>query len=755
MSHLSLPRIHFQGEMFANVPTGNNDDVVKFIDVANVTIDTNNKTDAEIRKYLTEVDPAKGKIRASWNYYGSGRCWFDKVTVTSLHTPNGDLDQSDDPLIGATLNLNRAYMVDVDPESIFSSQIFCDTFQIKDSDGLLCTGQPTRFYSHWHYSHRNLAYLGERGFKGVSVVWQAVIPKTELQITAGNSPLLAALHNRAQAGQGLFIRFCTYFFKFDLTHEELAQRFRDSGEITPQNLHLVRNPAHGRILGTIGPWLQGETASLTANRCLFSSKTLVFSTLGFSLGPAAAHIDPDREKIVLDLITTIPEQDNSLKKLDRGPAWLKVYHPLDNGAFEPPRLIGPVPYDQQTYETQGGIVEVNYPKDLEALLDKGQLRLYFGNSNYSVLQEEDFTIDAAESGIYLDQGETHILELRVYKKGKPIQDPIVVKLEQYIMTDFDRDKAKSITPTNPASLEDYIVDVPEEIWVDPGGVFKVPLFAKIAGTCLLRFVVVDPKIKRFHQWYTNSFFTNIRVLPADNEEVSDTEVADWNFIYQKVLRYYHLIYPAMSLKIDLSQEAQVRQYAREIKAAIAKDNWHSWSYMPTTRDLSAGKRKLLERWCDLVIAAETSVIEEPQEEPQELNLPERSNIMSDYVMITAKFNAKAFFTTEDTELEGIREEAKRVFGVDPNDPNDNEPDNPAEHYWKNVSWTFAGTPAGGEGGWLAIIPRDSFVEFSKHLRGVSKFFDLDIQYLNRTDPIFADRTTSTAKSMVPVNSAHW
>jgi hypothetical protein len=91
------------------------------------------------------------------------------------------------------------------------------------------------------------------------------------------------------------------------------------------------------------------------------------------------------------------------------------------------------------------------------------------------------------------------------------------------------------------------------------------------------------------------------VLPKDDySSISDGDLT-FAFVYQEVLRYYHLTYPAMSKVFLLNDEATVTSQAAAILHVIAKDSWPRYGYMPRTRELSDGKRTLLERWCRKVI----------------------------------------------------------------------------------------------------------------------------------------------------------
>jgi hypothetical protein len=76
-------------------------------------------------------------------------------------------------------------------------------------------------------------------------------------------------------------------------------------------------------------------------------------------------------------------------------------------------------------------------------------------------------------------------------------------------------------------------------------------------------------------------------------------VVTWNFVYQNVIRYFYLIYPGMFLRLPFQNEATARQNATIIRQMVSKDSWDTTTYMPVSRDLSDGKRKLLQRWCAL------------------------------------------------------------------------------------------------------------------------------------------------------------
>jgi hypothetical protein len=277
--------------------------------------------------------------------------------------------------------------------------------------------------------------------------------------------------------------------------------------------------------------------------------------------------------------------------------------------------LGSVSYDRSTYEQGGGIVEVPYETEFASRIDEGQLLLFFDEAGHDKLAEVELAVETDERGIYLDLGEKEEKEIniRIFRKGKAPDKAVTIKIEHYITTNYDDVLP---FPPNPAPLPLHLVDIKiksekgvqmrshgqqAEILVEPAsqGRISLSLTPKKAGTCIIRFVPLEQPGGPFKKTFGTSFFTNVRVLPEDNYDAELKEPA-FQDIYDNVLRYYHLLYPNHPFEFS-DYEEKMKQHAAAFKARIAKDMWHSARYMPRTRDLSHGKRKLLEKWCDKII----------------------------------------------------------------------------------------------------------------------------------------------------------
>jgi hypothetical protein len=69
------------------------------------------------------------------------------------------------------------------------------------------------------------------------------------------------------------------------------------------------------------------------------------------------------------------------------------------------------------------------------------------------------------------------------------------------------------------------------------------------------------------------------------------------------LQTYDAITPRMSTVIRLDDPAAVMTFARRFKEVTSAEFLESRRYMPITWELSRGKRKLLHRFCDLMLSA--------------------------------------------------------------------------------------------------------------------------------------------------------
>jgi hypothetical protein len=575
VSQLQRPRIHFGGTFQTNVGTANNDDVLgrpDVVDTARVIVHPpQDMGDEEFRRWMrgqtTTGDPSRpGPIRAGWNYYGDNRCDFLDVSVTAVEPRGGAriVSGQSDQLVGAQLRLGLTVMVDLDPKGFANTQIFVDSLEVFREGGLRFGGRPGRLHSRWLNLNRNLSV---RGFGAASAVFQASIPNSELDWDVVDSPALQSFRTDVEGGAGVSVRFCVYLITPHLDNKALAEHYQ-AGD-------LVANPAAGRVVGTLGVWQPGELASVTMGRLLVPSGTTIGRKLPIALGPALAAVDDDAKCVTLDLVSTFPEMDASGAKAMLGEAVLRAR----NGTETPD--IGPVPYDQTAYEQTAGIVEVPFPPALGPTIAGGELVLLTEKGG-EMLAEAPVMVESDDRCVYLQEGESATVRFQALGRGVPLAEPV-----GFLVMDEPGTGALG-----------SVVEFPKSIDIGGKADNVLTLRATSPGCTVIR-LARRPGPRPLDT--ARDPYISVRVLPTDDYgHIEDGELT-FQLVYREVLRYYQLLHPAMSQMLDLSDEQAVTAAAEALLRRTEPGNWQRARYMPRTRDLSAGKRRLLERWCRKVI----------------------------------------------------------------------------------------------------------------------------------------------------------
>lgn len=318
------------------------------------------------------------------------------------------------------------------------------------------------------------------------------------------------------------------------------------------------------------------------------------------VGPAVAVVQDD--VVMLDLLTTFPEQaPRDMTKIDYGEVQL----------FAGETLVGTVAYDQATYEARAGVVELSLSDQARDAIADGALVLRERHGRDLLREVAVAQVETDDRGVYLDmqrEGQTATargtVHIRVFDRGKPVAEPFTLTV-QIVADDMQLGVANSTDPLVVQQnqlhwkvLREFPIEVPA------GGEVDVPFTSTEPGCHKLRFLprgmaVPDPP------QFAVELYANVRVLPFhDYDDKSDDELT-WDFVYDHVFRYYGILYPIMSLIIpwgpdDLPNDpVRVAQFAGIMKQAVDEKYLGTALSMPITRELDAGKRRLVQRWCDL------------------------------------------------------------------------------------------------------------------------------------------------------------
>jgi hypothetical protein len=599
MSILSFPRLFFRGLISWDPGLVNNGPDV--YDAANVKLILPSGVTYQTFKQWV-IDSGNG----GWNYYGTHTCEFpeSKTLITGGNlSPSGSLVTTD-PLVGKPVQFGGK-LVDLGPATSWTSQIYFDSFSFGDGQAGVSSERYHRMHSRWINGQRNLGGLPIAG--GVAVVWQTVFPRDQLHLSnSANSPLLKALEQAMQQAdaQGLMLRFCTYstvYYQNGILND-IPQQPR-----TAQELHdlyrqgeIFSNPAYSLVVGAIGVWNRGELVSAPGGRYLAPgapvTPTNPAAADAVRLGSCVAEFDRPRSLISLDFNSTIPEIDSSLAKASFGPLTLAV---RQAGTVTPISTIAVGRYDRAAYENSAGIIDIPVAPDLLDKIEVGELILQVQQDGQSVaaLTEAKFLAQVDERDNYLNEAAPVDVKIHVSHRGKPAPPGTRVLIARY---DANRQRLAAGTAT------------PQVLQVGPDGTVALSLLPQAPGFVnigLFPFAPSDPQpIAPVRLDVTGPFFLCVRTLPFDNQleaQTPDSQLT-WSFVYENILRTYDLLNPVMSapdIGLPLNDKSvwTTPGRAKLLKLVTADNSFEEFNHMPVTRELSAGKRKLLHRFCDLVI----------------------------------------------------------------------------------------------------------------------------------------------------------
>jgi hypothetical protein len=458
----------------------------------------------------------------------------------------------------------------------------------------------------------------------------------------GASALVAALRER---GYGLLFRYNLYLCSPLLSDTELARRFA-AGEKVP-------NPAYGRMVGTIAPVFRGEESYPVMGRFLKSCNGYENPhrpERPYRLAPVVAHLDEGGRRLSLDLANTLPEDGPDGEKFDLGVITVGIRKATNAG--EDPAgnaaeilSLGTVANDRNAYLTRAGMADLDLrplsDEHFELLLDDSYELVLCSARAGVLLSETEYMLVADSLCNYLDElppgetwddapvrqrlaqerskalrGETPVFARR---RGRIPLEHIEVVVEQWRLTPTGSPNEYGVykwrlTPTgspNVYGVYKYPTLLGKESLVleNGRGVFRL---RPTAGPGLRRYRFVPASLwpqeiapRTLAALAFHEFFVEVRVLPYDDYSAITDDQLNFTVIYREIFRYYHLVLPAMSVRLDMSDPTiwGTPTAAQYILRMIDPSLWDHYEYMPRTRDLSRYRRDLLARFCRDVLTA--------------------------------------------------------------------------------------------------------------------------------------------------------
>jgi hypothetical protein len=663
MSVLDLPRLNFSGEALWNPDTANNSPGVYDENTLQQNPAIAPADFVSWLTSLSQTPPpGQQSLNGSWNTYGDQGCWFRNTKIVGVQSAYGK-STSNDPICtdpGALLQMvgqsfreggtPPARMVDVAPYQSTTTQLFLKWLQLGTSQLGFRANVASRMYLRWSMLRNiDFADLPIAGVAGV-IFQTAALAKDIQWFGVDKSPALQALQKAANTSpnQGIVIQFAVYR---TLYYKNAS--FHGKPIANPQDLAAAYaagfkgpNPAQSLITGTIGAWGPNELATAPTQILLnpmaavsAPSKPLATARAvqegmvaaapqaprPFPLGPAVAKLyagNPTTHagaNLAVSFVTTILENNLVPEKENLGPLTLQIA----DGSGKPLSTIATIPYQgyaRASYLKTSGILDFPLTADQVKLIQNQanvlQLSVQQQGKPVIALQQTPFVVETDQRGVYLDQNETTTMTASVYQNGQPAGNGVKVLVAQYYEAPLDPSNSFPyvlVTQANQASACLTLNAQPIQCIVPvSNGKITFPIKSVNPGTAMLGFFpftgnTPPTPLPGGNNGFPGPQYTNyyavIRCLGFDNALLSlpDSQVT-WKNTYAKVLQVYNLVYPEMSRIRDLSDLNVVKGMAEQILAATKYPGNFEWTmFMPVTREMSAGKRNLLQRFCAKVL----------------------------------------------------------------------------------------------------------------------------------------------------------
>lgn len=560
-------------------------------------------------------------------------------------------------LLGSVTNdpLRRgsAMLCDLDPTGLVTTQLWIGGLQFGAAPYGGGSGPQfnfdTRGYQNWLNFFSTVPgqapYGGEQNFVGIGCVMQFAIPASAIppQVLFP-SPSLQQFLTAARNAGGIVIRFRIWEVEPQIIDTNLQAAFAQG--------QALANPALGYLVGTIGIWEAGEPASETAGRkltCPFPRPMMVYADPQGNninkwppqptpwtpnlppalIGNAVACVQPSGSVISLDLANAFPkygfrnpngpQQPDSQGfgapkyKASFGDVELAVV-PAGGGQ---PVTIAPIDYgltDYSIYEGFGGIVDLQFDPQLAPTIAAGTLVVQGSSGSLNdgtiLLQETPIRVVTDDRAAYWLPDSTNTIGLKVYNRGAATTSDTTIYLHEYYNVIQQLTQTPDTVRPNQTVQQDSrgLLQVPTQITIPAGQGFNewfpVQINAVQSGATLLAFQT-DPtqfgtgnpnNITGVPCW-SYATYSSVRVYTDDDfSNLYDNPPLQWQDVYDDVLRFYYLIYPAMSMFIPLNVEDAIVQngalISQRLHTPLQAGFWTTYN-MPVTRTMSPAKVKLV------------------------------------------------------------------------------------------------------------------------------------------------------------------
>ncbi|GAA2149448.1 hypothetical protein FHX52_2659 [Humibacillus xanthopallidus] len=583
-------RITFAGRFQADVSTVNND--VRHYD--------DRSFDPQFQQLQEKHD-----YNGWWNPTGSGAFRLVGCAVTSVGHADGSTtaDAASEPVLGAGVtgaaDRTAAKLVDLDPQWQLASAPWGLAVRLVGPDGAeLLRGEyrSNAFRDLWFSRNPNSSGDGAASSTFQSVLEGVVFAEAALE----KSQVLRELRS-ATCGDQLSIRLTTLGY---------------DGKAASPTFTL------GTVIGTIGPYLDGEPESYVLGRRFAPASG--FTSYGASATFFSGLVHEESSTLFLDLSNALQVSDVVGTQLDIGT--------LTAGILADESIAENTPVTAETFEAVGTI-DYAAPRWLQATggvvalpltaaqLDRARalpLALVYdapfnpggtgeggGLGVVAIRETVGGLFVGAEPGVLrLDPGDSAEVTLRATCRGAAISDT-TVQLRQL-------GRVPGQGGSGPDDKTPGIAEIPIPDMGVPEAALELPATAAVDdGAATVVLTAGDPQNSRGYldgQVYLVDYRLpgqgNSSRQPFDyvvvhvRDAYEPPEAPTWETDVKPVLTQFANLYPIMSRGfIDLSDEAAVREN-RDLLILSFTRPMTDPNHMPVTRDLSAAKRRMLVAWLE-------------------------------------------------------------------------------------------------------------------------------------------------------------
>ncbi len=604
MSYLHAPRLVFTGDFLSDVSTVNND-----------TAHYNNAT---FKPNFQE--PGKGATNGWWNPEGGAVFDFQNCVVRQVFLPDGTTqsDSSQDIIIGQLVvgaeGRPTGKMVDLDPDAQMVSALWCVQLRICTARNELLFKGDIKTTCFRDLQLRQLDG-GKSNGQPLGATWNSTLTNITWGELADSSPFLKQLKATTQ-GDKLSIN------------------------LNPFGYYYAHNDGRfslGRIIGSIGPYFEGEPTTFAPYRRLYG--------INYNSGIRSTYlnntnflVEADHKRLSIDFGASFPVA-NSIGTINFNQTLILAVSkiPLNYAASKTAPVfyigpddfteIGPLNYqsDPGWLNQTGGIVSFNNLSEeiISALADSQLLLL-----TPSAAEVGEYAIIARESvdGLFvraddfvqrLDDGDSVEIDFYAFQWGKPLANNVITLT------------LEAPTPDTPIGPQNPISELYGNNYPIDGITFQSQITTCEKGTAKMLLTgnaIHSPRHYIDGQVYTIDYqlstvdpafgTESVVVHLRDYFEVIDKPV--WSDISDMMIQYSNL-YPIMSkYVVNLSDPDDLIQKMTILIFAFYRP-MEDTMHMPVTRDLSAPKRQTILNWLKDPALTRTSGLKSIVEKPSPEN----------------------------------------------------------------------------------------------------------------------------------------